>query len=413
MEGEDLICSDCAFEACSTECSLVTKHHNIDACEGSRGADKLFRYYEEDRDDLVFMMENSVDELASIAWNADFPLSADKRCGCNMGEGEKRSFFTCSQCTNLRRVMDFRKGLSESFTIQCGSFSGRKFIVKKDKVGTLFLKKSGNVLRGDKLTMATMLHIYLQNKCGKHILFLYDAFICSDSLFSLYEDIERYDIHNASEKSIKSQHSILLPIEKEIVLNIVLQLLITLNTLSAYQFFLGNPGVDSLVFLDKSVSYKYGNIEVVAPMSLTIQDFTDVSATIKNVRFQPAKQDWKTFPTELITKKERMIEFYRLNSENRMFFIESCHNGSKYAKSFNFYSLMLVLLSDKSFYDSMDQSVWYNMWSDEDRSTVERRLKIVHEDETENKINIYSVLYGTWLRTDIVEYILSENFGLK
>jgi len=68
-------------------------------------------------------------------------LAIDNSCKCQMGNGDIRSPFSCAQCKNLRRLIDFRLGgIDRAFQIECGNLAGKELIVTSSEISDPFLE---------------------------------------------------------------------------------------------------------------------------------------------------------------------------------------------------------------------------------------------------------------------------------
>ena len=116
------------------------KYHDIECCEWTRGIDNLLANYTDDRIIITDLIDNDPETLISTIWKQDGPLAIDNSCQCQMGKGNRRSIFSCAQCTNLRRLIDLRLGgTDQPFQIECGESTGKKLIVTESDINTPFL----------------------------------------------------------------------------------------------------------------------------------------------------------------------------------------------------------------------------------------------------------------------------------
>ena len=184
-------------------------HHDIDCCENNRGVDKLFNNYQKDFDLVNYLMINNPDYLIHNLWTYNSPLSVDINCRCQMGEGNRRSSFSCSQCKNISKIKDLRKS-EPTFKIQHGSKNGKNMILLPREINNLSIYYDSNMMMKAKSYLSQHKSIInnTNNKCKficsdpftnrvlimsgltkifsekrlPHTLYIYNAFICGNTM---------------------------------------------------------------------------------------------------------------------------------------------------------------------------------------------------------------------------------------
>lgn len=327
-----------------TNNNLPNKYHDIECCEWTRGIDTLLFRYKQDREEITSMILNNPDKLVQTIWKADGPLAVDNECRCQMGKGENRSPFTCAQCKNLRRLIDFRLGgIERPFQLECGESAGKNLIVASSEINDPFLNWDEESARkaqvyvqqyhnlticgtpniddtkcitGDNFTIRTlilwMIYKIFSDQGLPHIPLMHTAFICRGVGYSLYNmptigtltalhGIESYHDVNPIGKnpvgfspitstqpvvtSMKSQHLAFTPLKSSIARTIIIQLLVILLELSKVNFSHGTPSIHALIFTKDPVSYSYDGVHVEGPITLQISDLWNSSATFNNVHY--------------------------------------------------------------------------------------------------------------------------------
>lgn len=316
-------------EEISENQSNIFPYHDMDCCERTRGIDKLLDRYSQDRMEVTNMILNDPDVLIRSIWKQEGPLAIDNACRCNMGYGERRSVFSCAQCKNLRRLIDFRIGcVDKPFQLQCGKYSGENLIVTSMNIQSLFLIWDNDAARrakiylqqyknitlcgtpdinnlrcitGDTFTIRTLI-LWMINKIFlekglPHSPIMHTAFVCNNTGYSLYvvpsigpmselHKIAMYhDLDNNS--TVKSQHFAYTPLKYDIVRTIIMQLLVILLELSKINFSHGTPSINGLIFNKEPVSYLYDKIEIIGQITVHITDLWNSSATFNNVHYFP------------------------------------------------------------------------------------------------------------------------------
>lgn len=289
------------------------KYHDIECCEWTRGVDTLLSRYADDREKVAYLIMNDPETLVETIWTREGPLAIDNGCLCKMGNGERRSPFSCAQCSNMRRLIDFRLGgVERPFQLECGQSAGKNLIVTSSEVDTpslawdeeavqrkrMYTRQYSNLsicgtpnvgnmrcITGDPFTIRTliswMIYKMFSDNGLPHSPLMHTAFICSGVGYSLYD--------MPSIGTISELHKIeaFAELEPNIVRSIITQLLVILMELSAINFSHGAPSIHSLIFTKDPVSYSYDGVHVQGPITLQIADLWNSSATFNEVHYFP------------------------------------------------------------------------------------------------------------------------------
>ena len=331
---------------------IPNKYHDIDCCEWTRGIDTLLEQYKHDRNLITSLIINDPDTLIRTIWKQNGPLAIDNECRCQMGNGDKRTSFACSQCRNLSRIIDFRLGgVERPFQIKCGNSIGQNFIVSSTDVSAPFLEWDNDSARrakvfvqqyhnlticgtpniqnmkcitGDSFTIRTLIMWMIAKNFTElglpHCPTMYTAFICNNIGYSLYN---MPNIGTLSElQKIGSYHdpipenAVTKALKSSIVRTIIQQLLVTLLELTKINFSHGTPSIHSLIFTKDPVSYLYDGVHVNGPITLQISDMWNASATFGNNHFFPKSVkdtmyiERNMFVPEIATKTVSMAHCY-------------------------------------------------------------------------------------------------------
>jgi len=405
----------------------ANKYHDFECCEWTRGVDTLLDRFINDQTQVTTLIETNPDKLITDIWKQEGPLAIDNNCRCQMGKGDRRSPYTCAQCKNLRRLIDFRYGgVDRPFRIECGEAIGKNFIVTSTNISNPFLNwdpdsarrarhylqqyqnlticgtpniENMRCLTGDSFTISTLIQWMISkqfsNKNIPHCPINYTSFICNGVGYSLsivpdigtINDLHKIEgYHERSMDSMRSQHIAYSSLKNSVTRSIIIQLLVILKELSSISFSHGNPGIQSLIFTRDPISYSYDNIHVHGPLTLKISNFSNSSATFGQDHYFP--KNIKTsmyiernmFIPEIVTKNVSMaycqknidnvckndnVAVYRLTNSTIDIYDAMRHIGFPlYSGSFDFYCFMVALMSDKSFFDSvLKDPKLYRIWS--------------------------------------------------
>ena len=446
------------------------KYQDVNCCEWTRGVDNQLQRYADDRDEIVQLMEEDPEKLVTVMWQRDGPLSIDSDCLCQMGAGIPRSPFACAQCTNLRRLIDFRQlTVNREFPLECGERAGDSLIIRSTSVPRPFLRWDVNASRraqqymaqyeelqncgtpvnvgdlrmvtGDSFTTSILIQWMLYQRFDDnglpHIPLLETGYICRETGYTVHQvpgigllsDLHTIDDHHdipREEQSMKSQNFSTNRLKSEVTRTMIVQLLVTLRELSEVNFSHGAPSVNSLLFSNIPVSYRYDGVHVQGPITLQIANFTHSSATFSNVHYFPsdteAEMNLSRSPfvpqieSRCVSEENAVCQdsatFYRLTQSTSGIYQALRHLGFPlYVGSFDFYAFMVALMCDHSFYQSVRHDpqlyyLWSLMWTVEDKDPVEEKIRQVHASEyNPEDTPALDILRGAWLRCDILPYM--------
>ena len=433
-------------------------YHNIDCCEWTRGVDTLLNHYRENRDYVVSLMKTNPGELIGSIWTRGGPLAIDRECQCQMGHGNRRSSFTCAQCKNLQRLIDFRRGGAEkAVQLECGQQAGKHIIVIKTDDLCPFLQWDDEATRraqsyvqqyhnltmcgtpstpfrcimGDAFTIRTLvlwlIGAQFAEKGLPHCPNLYSVFICRNTGYSIYE---MPNIGPFSELL-----KLFTDLPQTLVRSIIIQLIVMLNELTNINFSHGTPSINGLLFTNDPVSYLYEGVPVQGPVTLQISDLWNASASFNGVHFFPKNLqtaihlERNMFIPEIATKsvstaycdknttsdlcKPNSVNMYRLTTATIDIYSAIRHIGFPlYAGSFDLYCFMVSLMCDPTFYTTVINHeplyrLWSMMWLHDDLSSVEQAIVDTHKGTNHAMVVVIDIIRGRWLRCDIIKYLWS------
>lgn len=428
----------------------------IDCCEHTRSSDALFARYSEERQSIVALMKRDGLALVEKLWSYHGFLCRDDYCQCSMGTNHMLTSQACAQCTNMRRLIDFRysPGLNP-FIIKYGQLAGRKMIVKRMRVGAPRLRVSPaytqhlhqyakqydgdvsdiTVINGDVFTISVLVHMALSRYMAEndlpHVQPLYTAFICRDDGYKLTEVSDMASLeelhqhghyHQTQSDMTTSKHSAYGPLKVEVVQTIIQQLLVILLELSEVNFAQKHLSLHNIAYCDQPVSYLYDDVTVCGPLTLQWVNFNQASATLENYHYccdNISSHGIMSCPFE-VRNLEKFGQWYRLSSNNLEHYQELRSLGLPlFTQSFEFYYYITGLMCDQSFYTTVMQNndlrrLWKMLWTQEDRPKIEAHITDYHSraihnfvSEERDKLPL-NILRGAWLRVDVIEYTWSS-----
>ncbi len=360
--------------------------HEICCIEDNRTADKILDNYVNKANDIVFLMKKDVNKLVSILWKEESPLSIDTSCMCNVGQGDRRTKYSCFHCKNFNLLTDLRKPiLNKPFTIQCGEYLGKQLIVYPFQCTKLYLKYNDNKVTGDTFTMKTLINMAINEHFGKvnYSINLLTSFICKSNGYFLYEYFEKPNIEGVS------------------ILSIFKQIIAMLKELSLIKFLHNNTN-KCLIFSDKPVSYKYNNVKIVSPVTIKIIDFTNSSIELNGVKFSRFTDSNMTgvvsMSTDIISCykkcKTTITDIYKYDRIGYL--------PEQYYLSYNFYNIVVSLMKEEPFRtqclsNEFTKHIWDVMWLDTERDSV-----------YQNILNDQFNISDYWIKSKIVDIVWDD-----
>ena len=264
---------------------------------------------------------------------------------------------------------------------------------------------------------------------------MYNAFICKDKLYYLFEHSDIPTILNFQDhsdlliinKNISISDYILHPIKDTVIKNIILQLLILFKILNKYDFVHGYPSSSSILFFNKPCSYKYEKFRVDSPITLKLTNFKYSSITVNNTRYFPESDsnidlifdtNVNTFNNLIYSLDNTNTTYYRISNLINYNIINIYMKFSGiplFNLSYDVYAFMIVLMSDYSFYTSVisntfSYSLWKSMWILDEFDKLTSYLSDFHSSylSSSNPDDIFKMLSNFTLRFDILNFLISQ-----
>lgn len=353
----------------------------------------------------------------------------------------------------MRRLIDFRGGgVEKTFLVPCGRFTGAEMVVKRhdaflpyleldslaqerykfysEKYTKLLQCGSHNVVqnlkcvRGDPFTIKTILMwvVYkIFTDAGiPHIVKVYSAFVCGDFGHNVHETSKPISLLFKDKKYLTAGKR---PCLKYNILETMLsQAVAIIEVLSAFSFSCGSTFADSISFSEEPVSYAYEGMHVRGPITLKIENMHNASITVQGTRYLPkSKRDEiyigrDNFEPEVSTTPRKNQEgvfdlCYRITTNSLETYKTMRVVGFPlYSGSFEFYSLLLAFMCNKTFFDSMmktpkSRSIWEQLWTEDQIQLVEKSLEKVHNGEI--TCPPIDLVRGIWLKCNVLEIVHS------
>lgn len=412
--------------------------------------DQIFIFYREEREKIVNMIIKSYQELIKRLWIDPDLLSFDEYCMCQMGNPvdshivkNRMKKNTCPQCTNIGRLVDFRRTQYLSpFTIRYGSLNGKK-IAPYSQIENLtlliddctksyrsiiekILRKEierYKILTSDSFTNSILISFFLQQfltvNIPESVVISYTAFVCSDRGYILKEHL-----HNHLIDHINFEWT------EPIFVGFMKQLVAIFTELKKIDFIFGssNDLISHLVMTDQPVvPYKYSfngkNHIIEGPNQLKIRSFdhSSLSTRSKTSNNQQVNVTLRITPYHKIylgiydsNHKLSSLGVEHFQYQSKIWFLLSGQFYDDIVKlrkigipllgqSLDFYNLMFELMSNRSFNILMNhkyQSIWSSLFKPHDYDTIMEILRI-HKGST------LAYLKGYKLCTDPVSEFIS------
>jgi hypothetical protein len=229
------------------------------------------------------------------------------------------------------------------------------------------------------------------------------------------------------------------PMNINIVNSILKQLIVLLHFLNKYSFIHGDPVVEHLRFTHKSCVYKYNDINIESPITLHLRPSLVSSFTFESDKNQYIRLIGK--PNTILPPQELPVEHTDLLVYNRkknmidsgdIPMIEELRSNLIYGykvgnqmtnlmnlltyegipvfhSSFEFYSFMISLLCEDSFYMTFIESdslriIWHGLWKATEYETMMEELSKLKMHDNVSFEQIGWFLSNFVLRTDAIKY---------
>lgn len=133
---------------------------DINYCETTRNVDNMLSQFRKDRNYIIYLVDNNMNQLIVDLWSPKSPVCFDSKCLFNMGKSEKENslddridghviinegvvnYYICPQCRNMKRILDFnRTKIGEPFSLECGDSAGTELILTETNIAKLFMIK--------------------------------------------------------------------------------------------------------------------------------------------------------------------------------------------------------------------------------------------------------------------------------
>jgi hypothetical protein len=407
----------------------------------------------------------------------------EDNCLCNIGLGKRPRVNThkCNACSMLRSLCPKNK-LPEDrrIEIQVGKYEGKKIEVmefddiflpyernteNENKFIQILSKENLFSLLDDSLiklyknvkfyntksyiTNYALTCIFLNNKMSKYKLpnlIPFDwVYSCNNKVrivkpvYYKYTHINDIELLNRNLKSPTAQTKIS-PLNEKAVVAIVKQLTVILHFYNKYSFIHGRPSIEYINFNNNHCSYKYGDIIIDSPLTLSIEPSLYTSIGFENdfgeiIRLNSNKTTHYisslSYPVEKIDinvspiprsvpdnnsipliqdLRNHFVYCYKIGNNISNFLVLQTYYGIPLVQgSFDFYCFIICLLFEDSFYTTFMENenlknIWYGMWKSSEYNKMSSELLILKTKDDLNYEDIVKFLSQYYLRIDIIKY---------
>ena len=334
-----------------------------------------------------------------------------------------------------------KRAYANPFLLDIAKCSSASCAIPSKEAGDQLLKSylKVNYLGSDLFTNNMLINFYLSS-LNPHVLKTSISFVCNENGYNINEyldigtiqDFQEYHqfLDACGKPSPTSKPDDKAPISKEVVKSIILQLFACLHDLRKYDFSHGSPSTETIKFKKTEISYIHDGVLISGPITLKLLDFSTSGCTVLNDKKEKSlrlysksvvadeelkKQIYKpVIETVSLNNKNDKVTIYKVNKNVKcsMLFLYMKHLGLPvYAASFDAYSFLTVLMTERSFYSTMlnDASLsklWRSMWiSAEDYEKVNERIKEFHENsKTVVLKDVMKILTDLSLRCDMIDF---------
>jgi hypothetical protein len=414
----------------------IIGYDSVNCCIKTTNVDVMLTKFSIERNEIVSSILNDPKNTLNL-WNN---LSVDSMCLCNLGQMKLRTHFSCAQCRNLRRLKDFKKGLSQPFMIECGKESGTFLVLHEfgnvvreikidDELKSLnriaignnpalaecFVRRNEEYITLDLFSNEVVQNFLLERllKETPHYIKPYTAFICRDKGYTLTEFNEIVTLEEALNYAT--------PME------LLLQILVILSILAEYSFSHGTPTLDSLLFTKEICSYTYQSTKVESKITVKLTNLTHSSVSVKGIRLladTPKTTNKQTVKNIKINEikvkscvesvcKDEEVKTMKITELPSQFVPASRQLGL----SFDLYAFLVSLMVNKSFYEAINNDaqayyLWSMLWLPLDLEEIEKRVVFFHGRQSPDVFRTIEMLRGLELRCDAIQYLLNLHNNL-
>lgn len=442
---------------------MLKNNHNVSLYVREGDVDDLLKEFKSELDITLYnVIENSEEFIKNIKNNQSLFL-IDKDCMCNLGNNICKTSFSCFHCNLMKRLMNFhnQNTINIPFMIEFGDNSGSYLHIKDTKISKLSLKwdlensvrartylsrysnynhcgtpkdiSNMRNIKGDAFTINTIIlwiieKLFEKNKLNNYLK-LYNSFICGKKGYQLLEYPKLGNFQNFIENRNLTSNDIK---------QIILQLLLSLKTLSNIHFAHGQPHFSNVYFKDQPCRNSISNIKINSNFTLVISNLEYSSVLLNDLHFSTESSfselylqrsiftpdiSIKSIPSKFCNKNNKKKNickigkeetyFYKLTNDTINIFDHIRHIGFPlFVGTFDFYCFFVSFMTCKLFYDKCMENdklkmIWQLLWSEEDYDIVENRIKKYHSYNL-NNIPLDSpaiIIKGLWLRCNILDYI--------
>ena len=236
-------------------------YYTLELGASTLSADSIFAQYQRGLKLLVDTVDNCPD-LLPIELPKIFPV--DLYCQCQLGM-QPRSAVSCMNCTQIRRLMDYRYIAPDTgFAITTGKHMGKEVVAEEYEKVACSITIAGKLVVLDRFTLCNLIHCYLYQKLlsvGFHtILPCYTAFICATNGYKIVRTSE--PIADVMVDDLSCQQ-------------VLKQIATTLHYLTYVNFHRRNPRASDWRVIRQPIAYTYKGVSINAPFRVVLADFYD------------------------------------------------------------------------------------------------------------------------------------------
>jgi hypothetical protein len=393
-------------------------------------------------------MRRLIEFSGSKKTNAEEPFMLE--CGEKAGSS---LYFEEKDITSLYLLKEIqpysvKRAYANPFIAELARCSSATCAIPSQEAGSNLLLKymETEYLGSDPFTNNMLINYYLNQELTNlkipHIIHTDISFVCNNNGYNINEFLDIGNIQNFQEfpeflessgkPSPTSKADDKLPISKDVVKSTIIQLFACLHALRKYDFSHGNPNTETIRFKKEPVSYIHDGVHVNGPITMKILDLSTSGCSVLKKDGKFLRLYSKSVVADEELKKriyEPIIETVSLNDEENKVTVYKLKNPCKcvkasilfmymkhlglpvYSASFDAYSFITVLMTERSFYstvlaDSQLSKFWRNMWvNNEDFDKITERIKEFHEKTTVVNLNdILKTLSDLSLRCDMIDF---------
>jgi len=391
-------------------------------------SDVIFEKWGEMKEDILSQLDQDTISILTSAKCMSKSLTSKNRLlqtencyGCNTVKHFMEEFYV-----DENREIKVQAGENINSVIKIFSYNNfDTSLIHKDKV-----TQTSNPFLNYVIVSCIMEKILVSKNYPSYIPYLW-SYICNETfnilinirhMKTLKEITLNPSLAKSSPLARTTVHNVL---TEKIMKDIFTQLVMLCHFYSRYRYSHGEPSIHYVNFSPRKANFVFQGIKVNSQITLNISPSTKSSIEYKGIRYGLNKTPKKFLDVPVESRdvgldnlyycgdyEKHRIEYYKIGNQSEKFkqgTINSCY----FFESFDCIMFLSSLVSDKSFFETFEDSkffsIWRNLWKPEEYDSLMSKL-------TKSKSNfdsIFDVVKNYHIRKDALKYCMGCILNLQ